>query len=283
MECASVKETVIDFHVHLSYYESMTKDIFEFFSASYSSREEYIAFCQKYSNPLSFIELMDKNGVDYSVILAEMAPLTSGYVMNERVKEYCQASTRMIPFCTLNPYLHSNMGKTLEDLCLNNSFKGIKLYPSYNYFYPNENFMYPLYTVAEGLGIPVLFHTGTSIFSNSRLKYSNPIFIDDVAIDFPNMKIIMAHGGRGPWYNIASSLIRLHKNVYIDITGLPPKNLLNYFPDMDRFADKFIFGTDWPSVDVSKNIDAIRKLNISQDAIVKILGENAKQLLGLKV
>jgi hypothetical protein len=141
--------------------------------------------------------------------------------------------------------------------------------------------MYPLYAVAERLGIPVHFHTGSSIFANCRLKYGNPIYFDDVAVDFPNMKIIMAHGGRGPWYNEAFTLVRLHKNVYIDVAGLPPQKLLEFFPDMGRFAHKFIFGTDWPAVDVKKNADIIRSLKISQEAISKILGENARQLLGL--
>ena len=276
-----MKETVIDFHVHLSLYETFTKDAFDFFAAAHPSEEEYEAFCKKYSDPQTFLQLMDEKGVDYSVVLAEIAPLTTGVATNEMVKDFCQASPRLIPFCTLNPYLHANMGKMLEDFILGQGFKGLKLYPPYNYFYPNDNFMYPLYAVAERLGIPVLFHTGSSIFANCRLKYGNPIYFEDVAVDFPDMKIIMAHGGRGPWYNEALSLIRLHKNVYIDVAGLPPKKLLEFFPDMERFAHKFIFGTDWPAVDVKKNADIIRGLKISQEAVSKILGENARQLLGL--
>jgi len=276
-----LKETVIDFHVHLSLYETLTEDAFNFFAAVHPSKEEYLAFCKKYSDPYAFLQLMDEKGVDYSVVLAEIAPLTTGVATNEMVKEFCQARPRLIPFCTLNPYLHPNMGKMLEDFILNQGFKGLKLYPPYNYFYPNDNFMYPLYAVAERLGIPVHFHTGSSIFANCRLKYGNPIYFDDVAVDFPNMKIIMAHGGRGPWYNEAFTLVRLHKNVYIDVAGLPPQKLLEFFPDMGRFAHKFIFGTDWPAVDVKKNADIIRSLKISQEAISKILGENARQLLGL--
>lgn len=276
-----MKETVIDIHVHLVGYKTMNKDLYKLFAAAHSTEEEFMAFSKKYGDPFNFLQLMDQNEVDYSIILAEVAPLTSGIATNEMIKEFCQASPRLIPFCTLNPYLDANMGRVLEDLCLNQGFKGLKLYPTYNYFYPNDNFMYPLYAVAERLMIPVIFHTGTSIFANSRLKYGNPIYFDDVAVDFPNLKIIMAHGGRGPWYNEAFSLVRLHKNVYIDISGLPPQKLLEYFPDMARFSHKFVFGTDWPAVDVKKNVDIIRSLNIPQEAISKILGENAKRLLEL--
>ncbi|MEG3070700.1 MAG: amidohydrolase family protein [Candidatus Syntrophopropionicum ammoniitolerans] len=96
------------------------------------------------------------------------------------------------------------------------------------------------------------------------------------------MKIIMAHGGRGCWYNEAMTMARLHKNIYIDVSGLPPKKLLEYFPDMGRFAHKFMFGTDWPSVDVKKNAESIRNLDIPEEAIRKILRENARQLLDLE-
>ncbi|NMC27115.1 MAG: amidohydrolase [Syntrophomonadaceae bacterium] len=276
-----MKELVIDFHVHLAAYENLSASTFEFGASAYPSPEDYTAYCRKYSDPRSFIELMDENGVDYTVVLAEYAPLTTGIASNEKVEAFCRANPRLIPFCSFNPFLHDNMGKKLEDLCLNHGFKGLKLYPTYNHFYPNDNFMYPVYSVAEKLGIPVLFHTGSSIFANSRIKYGDPILLDDVAVDFPNLKLIMAHGGRGPWYDEAMTMIRLHKNVYIDVTGLPPFKLTEFYPDIGRFAHKFIFGTDWPAVDVRKNIQMIRDLPISGQAIARILGGNARQLLGL--
>jgi predicted TIM-barrel fold metal-dependent hydrolase len=222
---------------------------------------------------------MDKYGVDYAVILAEYSPLTTGIATNEKVAEFCRGNDRLIPFCSVNPSIHSNMGQMLEDLCLNQGFKGLKLYPTYNYFYPNDDSMYPVYAAAQRLAIPVLFHTGSSIFINSRIKYGNPIFLDDVAIDFPGLKIIMAHGGRGPWYDEAMTMARLHPNVYIDVAGLPPARLTKLFPDLGRFAHKFVFGSDWPAVDVQKNISTVRSLNISLAAKEKILGGNAGELL----
>ena len=276
-----LKRTVIDFHVHLPEYEFFCEKAFEWFAQAFPSPEEYRGFCRKYSKAEIFISLMDENGIDYSVILAEVAPLTTGIATNEMVEAFCMENPRLIPFCTFNPYLHPNMGELLSKLVIDHGFKGVKLYPTYNYFYPNDAALYPLYAVAEKLSIPILFHTGSSIFNNSRIKYGNPIFYDDIAVDFPNLKIIMAHGGRGPWYDEAFSMIRLHSNVYIDVTGLPPNKLLTYFPEMERFAHKFIFGTDWPSVDVKKNITSICNLSLKQKSIDKILGENAKCVLGM--
>ncbi len=273
--------TVVDFHVHLAEYESFSTDAYNFFAGAFQSKTEYDNFCRIYSDPHAFLQLMEQNGVDYAVVLAELSPTSTGICTNEKVAAFCRVSPKLIPFCTLNPYLHQNMAGMLEDLCLNQGFKGLKLLPSYNYFYPNDNFMYPLYAVAERLGIPVLFHTGSSIFSGVRLKYAQPIYLDDLAVDFPDLTIIMAHGGRGLWYDEALSLVRLHKNFYIDLSGLPPQKLPAYFPDLERYAHKFVFGTDWPSVDVKKNIQLIRHLNISSEAVARILGKNAKQLLGL--
>ena len=103
-------------------------------------------------------------------------------------------------------------------------------------------------------------------------------------MDFPDLTIIMAHGGRGIWYDEALNLVHLHEHVYIDISGLPPQKLPAYFPNMERLALKFLFGTDWPSVDMQKNIrliNSLNSLNMAPEATERILGENAVQILGL--
>lgn len=284
---------IIDFHVHLSEIETLTANIIELLAGAYPSRGEFFAFCKDYSDPHNYLQLMDQLGVDYAVVLAGSKTMPASMAMNELVENFCRVSPRLIPFCTLNPYRHPHMDKTLVDLCQNHGFKGLKLYPTYNHFYPNDHILYPVYATANRLNIPVSFHTGTSIFANSRIKYGNPLYFDDLAVDFPEMKIIMAHGGRGPWFEEAMTMVRLHKNVYIDISGLPPQKLLQTFPDMGRFADQFLFGTDWPTpifnlvnrkatvIDVEKSLNTIRNLGISPVAAAKILGENAQQLLGL--
>ena len=135
--------------------------------------------------------------------------------------------------------------------------------------------------LARELGLPVMFHTGLSVFKGSRLKYGDPVFYDDIAVDFPELKIVMCHGGRDCWYKEAFTVARLHENVYIDVAGLPPKKLLTYFPDLPRQAHKFVFGTDWPSVDIGKNADAVAQLPLPEADIRAILGETAGRLLGL--
>ncbi|MGB9628167.1 MAG: amidohydrolase family protein, partial [Thermodesulfobacteriota bacterium] len=159
--------------------------------------------------------------------------------------------------------------------------RGLKLHPSYQFYYPNEARLYPLYSKAQELRIPVIFHIGTSIFKGTRLKYCDPIYLDDVAVDFPNLKIIMAHSGRGFWYDKCFFLSRLHKNLYMDITGLPPQNLLNYFPELEKNREKVIFGSDWPTIpsSIGKNIEMIKSLPLSDHAIEAILYKNAARIL----
>ena len=110
----------------------------------------------------------------------------------------------------------------------------------------------------------------------------DPIYIDDVAVDFPKLKLLQAHSGRPFWYEKAFSLSRLHENVYMEISGLPPQKLLTYFPELERIAHKIIYGSDWPGVPTFKeNIEALQGLNINTEAKRMILGENAARLLKL--
>jgi predicted TIM-barrel fold metal-dependent hydrolase len=131
------------------------------------------------------------------------------------------------------------------------------------------------------LKIPVMIHTGASVFKGARLKYGDPLWIDDVAVDFPDLTLIQAHSGRGFWYRRAFFLARLHQNVYMEIAGLPPQKLLDYFPELEKNADKIIFGSDWPGLrSIRANIAAIRSRPLSEETKARILGQNAARILG---
>ncbi len=139
-----------------------------------------------------------------------------------------------------------------------------------------------LYAKAQELHIPVMIHTGSSVFKGARLKYGDPLHLDDVAVDFPDLTLLMVHSGRGFWYDRAFSLTILHANLYMEIAGLPPHKLLDYFPELERVADKVIFGSDFPGVpDIGRNIEAIRGLPLQAETKEKILGGNAARILGM--
>ncbi|GAB4373428.1 MAG: amidohydrolase family protein [Deltaproteobacteria bacterium] len=268
----------IDFHVHLSVYAEHRPWVTEWMKTAHP--EGYETYIARYADPGAFEEFLAEEGVDRAVVLAELSPVTTGICTNEQVREFCRGRPRLIPFCDLNPSLHTDLGEELRRKVEEEGFRGVKLYPTYQHFYPNDPRLYPLYRAAEELSVPALFHTGSSVFRGSRLKFGDPLFLDDVAVDFPGLNLVIGHGGRGFWYDRAFFLAKLHGNVYLEIAGLPPAKLLSYFPELSRIPDKVLFGSDWPGNPwIRKNMEAVAALPLPADTVDRILGGNAARLL----
>ncbi|MEW5952714.1 MAG: amidohydrolase family protein [Bacillota bacterium] len=270
---------VVDFHTHAGLVENLQQWFVQRFSEIH--KKDMTEILNYYSTPAGRSELLAESGADYQVILAEMT--TTGSVTNEFVAGLCRQAPGTIPFANLNLSMDGRPAATLEYCVKELGCRGLKMQPTYQHFYPNEPSYYPIWARAEELGIPVMFHTGSSVFPGAKAKYGQPILLDDLAVDFPDLKIIMAHSGRGFWYQEAFFLARNRPNVYMEVSGLPPKKLLNYFPDLERIADKVIFGSDWPEVtSIRDNINQIKALPISEAAKEKILGKNALKVLGME-
>jgi predicted TIM-barrel fold metal-dependent hydrolase len=272
---------VIDFHLHIGDPAQMKPWVITYFQnyGKGSGAEEVIGKDGR-MDPSALVEMLRANGVDYAVILAELSPITTGIISNEQVAEFCKGRKELIPFANLNPYLSTRLGEELERCIHELGMKGIKLYPTYQQFYPNDRMLYPLYSKAQEFRIPVMVHTGSSLFRGSRMKYGDPVLLDDIAVDFPELTLIQVHSGRGFWYEAAFFLAQLHPRIYMEIAGLPPQNLLKYFPELEKNADKILFGSDWPGVPgIGKNIATIRSLPIKEETKNKILGENAAKIL----
>jgi predicted TIM-barrel fold metal-dependent hydrolase len=272
------KGKIIDFHVHIGKIENWHPWVIEYLSKINTTLFQNF---DEFATPENFEKYLSIEGIECAVILAEDSPLTTGVVTNEYICDFCKGRKKFIPFASINPLTTANPEKALEKCIRDMGFKGLKLYPSYQHFYPNDKKIYPLYEIALQDDIPVMFHTGSSIYKNSKLKYADPMHLDEVAADFPELKIVMAHSGRGFWYEQAFFISRLHKNLYMEISGLPPKKLLEYFPEFEKNADKIIFGSDWPGVkSIKENINALVNLGLNDSSIKKILYDNAKKILG---
>lgn len=273
------EQKVIDFHIHIGLKEHWHEVIHSYQKAAQS---EYYERYEEMIDPEKFAAYLKSHQIERAVILPEISPLVTGVVSNEYVFTFCQGQDTFLPFCTINPTLVNNLAREFEKH-IEQGAKGIKLYPSYNHFYPNESKMYPVYSLAEEHALPVLVHTGSSVFKGSKIKYADPVHLDDVAADFPELTILMAHSGRGLWYEKAFFLSRLHQKLYLEISGLPPKNLLHYFPDLEKNIDKCVYGSDWPGIKtIDSNIQAIKELPLAKTSVRKILYENAARILGIE-
>lgn len=271
---------VVDFHTHPYRPDDLNPGTREFIrSISQAVREHG----DQLEDPHYFAQLLRQDGVQHAVVLPEHCPETSGNVRTESVLEWCAAEPAFfLPFASVHPLLDYEAAELLSAY-IGRGVRGLKLYPSYQFFYPNDRRVYPLYELCSGAGIPVLFHIGSSVIPGTRLKYCDPIHLDDVVVDFPNLAIVMAHGGRGLWYDTCAFLASHFPNVYIDVAGLVPRDLPAHFPRIARLAEKMVFGSDWPAMpkSVGHNIEAIMSLDLPSAALELLLYRNAARLLGL--
>lgn len=220
-------------------------------------------------------------GVEHAVLLPEHCPATSGNVRTDTVLDLADESGGFfIPFASVDPVSDADPAALLE-YYISRGARGLKLYPSYQFYYPNDAMVYPLYEICRQHDIPVLLHIGSSVIPGTRLKYCDPIHLDDVAVDFPGLSVVMAHGGRGFWYDACAFLALHHENFYIDVAGLVPEKLPQYFPTLDRLARKMVFGSDWPAMprSVAANVQVIESLGLRPIVLDSILRQNASRLL----
>ncbi len=231
--------------------------------------------------PENLIRYMDEAGVEYAVVLAERAPQVTGDTPTEEVVEFCKGHPRLLPFANINPHLTCYPYRDMERY-IEMGVRGLKLHPVHQRFWITDSVLYPVYYICQKHGIPVMVHAGSSIFPGASDRYGDPKLVNEIAADFPELVLIMSHGGRGFWYQDAQFVVRHRRNVYIDISGLPVRRLLDYFPQMERLKEKFLFGTDWPGVPMRETIEAFMALPISEAAKEAILYRNAARILNLE-
>jgi uncharacterized protein len=235
--------------------------------------------------PELFDGYMAKEGVDVAILFSEYSPKSTGIQpVEDLVPILSYNPERFRLMANLNPHLHYPL---IEELKRQMGFGavGLKLHPVHGSFAPNERMLYPAYAFCEAEGFPVVFHCGTSVFPGATNRYADPALIEDVARDFPGLTVVLAHGGRGWWYDAAAFITLMRDNVWIEISGLPPKKLPEYYAkyDFGRLARKMIFGTDWPGVPGNRaNALALFDLGLERETLEKILHKNALRVYDLK-
>lgn len=260
---------IIDCHVHLNHYEG----------TKYLSLEERIAL---------LLQTMQASNVDYSIVL-------SSYKVNAD-----RPSTEQLVDVTKR---HDNLGvvagfsidnHTDEDFekcrkwLKDGLVKGMKLYCGYEHYYPYDKKYQRVYDLCIEFGVPVMIHTGDTFSSAGKLKYSHPLNIDEIAVDNPELKIVICHLGN-PWIQDCEEVIYKNKNVYADISGLVLGDFTHYYEEfmVDKVAEflnyagepkYLLYGTDWPISNMDSYLNFVAKLELTAHSRELLMFRNAKAL-----
>jgi predicted TIM-barrel fold metal-dependent hydrolase len=276
---------LVDAHVHAARLPTL-KDSWREWAAQYGSPSLLDLYDGEGTLvPERFDEYMASEGVDVAILFCEYSPKSTGIQpVEDLIPLLSYNPDRFRLMANLNPHLHYPLIEELERQIALGAV-GLKLHPVHGSFTPNDRMLYPAYAFCERVGLPVVFHCGTSVFPGSTNRYADPALVEDVARDFPDLTIVLAHGGRGWWYDAAAFITLMRPNVWIEVSGLPPHKLPDYYGnfDFERLAQRMIFGTDWPGVPGPRaNAQAIADLILQRETLERILHTNAAEVYALK-
>ncbi len=279
---------ITDCHVHINPIWEMRPEAVRLLGYTEATAARFLR------DPTAFLEYLDQCQVERAALINYVAPDVIGYTekANDFVSEYCRAAPeRLIAVGGLRPD-HPHPADEIRHLAEDLGVRAIKLHPPHQLFPANGYVdgtwpqLREIYEACSRHQLPVIFHTGTSVFPRARNRFADPLPLDDVAVDFPELTIVLAHGGRPIWMETAVFLARRFPNVWLDLSGIPPPRLLEYFPTLPRWTDKALFGTDWPGPgvkDIRANVEAFRGLGLSADQQRQILEENPLKVFPRKV
>ena len=263
---------IIDCHVHLNNYH-----------------EEVAVSLDQSLDKLQ--ESMAVAGVDYSLVLTSYLvsphrPSTAAVV--EAIAKI--PNVGVVAGISYSNYRERDL-RELADFLKDGLVKGLKLYPGYEPFFPHDKRLKVVYDLAEEFGVPVMLHSGDTYSAKGKLKFSHPLEIDEVAVDFPNVKFVICHLGN-PWLKDCMEVVYKNPNVYTDISGLVLGEFTEAFEEymVDEIKDAilyagdprfFLFGTDWPICSMTSYVKFVKQLGLSDDASHAMMYENARQLFKL--
>jgi predicted TIM-barrel fold metal-dependent hydrolase len=284
----NVKDFVaIDVHTH-AWKSALRVD--DQLTESQQAMGRYFRYQPQHQTVPEMAEMYRKLKMAFVVFTVDGEKGASRGITNEEIAELAhQHGDVAIPFASINPHRGAEGVRAARKLITEYKVKGFKFHPSVQEFFPDQRLAYPLYEVIAEAKLPALFHTGqTGVGAGTRggggirLKYSNPLHLDDVAADFPDMPIILAHPSF-PWQEEALSVATHKPQVYIDLSGWSPK----YFPPIliqyanTLLKDKILFGSDYPVISPEKWMEEFAKLPIKPEVRPLIMKENAARLLRL--
>jgi hypothetical protein len=238
---------------------------------------------------------MDRNGISHGLLLQlhEAPSVREG--LEEGRASALESGGRLRPVTTVDPTEGEEAIRTALGLWENErDLAGIKLYPGYQSFYPNDRRLDPVYEYAHRRGLPVMIHQGDTLDGLGLIKFARPLEVDEVAGRFRDVRFVLCHLGN-PWVNEAAEIVYKNENVYADTSGLLAHPSIPYFDQMFTQArqvvraaivtigrpDRILYGSDWPLEELKLAVDLIRDLDLPGPDRDALLGGNARRLFGL--
>lgn len=222
--------------------------------------------------------LFEEQGVDVALLFCEYSPKTTGIQAFDDLLPLVEHNPRRFrPVANVNPHLHFPIADEVKRQ-LDLGAAALKLHPVHGGFRCDDRALYSAYQVLVERNVPLVVHCGTSSFPGAMNELADPQLLLPVVRDFPSLNVVLAHGGRGWWYDTAAFMALSNKTVWIELSGLPPKRLPEYYVrfDLARLARRWIFATDWPGVPgAAQNARAVAGLGLPDDIVTAVLGGNA--------
>jgi uncharacterized protein len=282
--CYARAVPVTDAHIHVQPWWEMNAGILDVMTRN---RDDIDELQKIMKSPEHLLRRLDEDGIERAVLVNYPSTIMGfSQRVNDYVAQYCGAAPdRLIPMGGVHPGVVTDPAAEVRRVA-EVGVRALKLHPPHMAIAPNayvhgNDGLRAIYEEAQRLRLPLMIHTGTSIFPGARSRLGEPIAVDDVAVDFPQLTLILAHGGRPLWMEQAFFLVRRFPNVYMDVSSVPPRSVLRYFPRLADVADKVLYGSDWPAPGVrsmATNLRDFRTLPLPAEAMTKILETNARRL-----
>jgi uncharacterized protein len=236
-------------------------------------------------SPDRFDAYLAGQGVDAALLMAEYSPKVTGIQPAEDLLPLTgRPGGRCRLVANINPHLHYPVDEELQRQIALGAV-ALKIHPVHGGFAANDRALYPAYALCQDARIPVVVHCGTSTFPGSSNSFADPVLLDDVLRDFRALEVVLAHGGRGWWYDAAAFMALSSERVWIELSGLPPSRLRDYYAghSWPRLTRRMIFGTDWPGVPgIARNARAVAALCPDEHTASLVLAGNAARVYNLK-
>lgn len=279
---------VFDAHIHVQPWHMLHAAVRDRLWHGRSGLDEVLDTAR---DPTHLLRFLDAEEIDKAVLVNYVSPEVMGFTKetNAWIAGYVRGhEDRLVAMGSVHPRHTDDAAADVARL-VDSGIRALKLHPPHqlvraNAYLDGLDALARVYEAAAAAGLPLMVHTGTSIFPGARNRFADPMPVDDVACDFPALRIILAHGGRPLYMDTCVFLVRRHPNVWMDVSGIPPKRLLDYFPKLESIAHKVLWGTDWPAPGVPsprRNVEQFRSLPLTAATQRRILWDNALDLFAL--